>query len=152
MDTLTCTTGVTRFLQIPPPSAQDLEANNGHDSIMWIYDKSEDATSLLHPGFWDQFDYALSERVETVIGKWEVAAVVHGFAGVKIVKPGEVVEWSSANEEKKFEEKGLWWLTRISLGHLERWGRTFLTRGWWIGPRMEPRIRILKKQRERLGV
>lgn len=122
MDTLTCMTGVTRFLQIPPPGS--LRGSNP----MWIYDKSEDAALLLHPGFWKQFDYALSERVETVIGKWEVIGVVEGYAGVAVVKPGEEIK-SAADP-------------------LRRW----LTRGWWLRTRSEPKIRILRKQTAGLEV
>lgn len=154
MDTSTCMTGVTRFLQIPPSPSDGLGTGDEHDGVMWIYDKSEDATSLLHPGFWDQFDYVLTEQVETVIGKWEVAAVVYGYAGIKVVRPGEVAGWGwgSAGEEKDVKGWELRWRIRGLLGGLEHWGRKFVTRGRWLGLRMEPRIRILKKQRESMGV
>lgn len=145
MDTLTCMTGVTRFLQIPPPSTLGLWGSNANAEVMWIYDKSEDATQLLHPGFWEQFDYALAERVETVIGKWEVVGVVEGYAGVAVVKPGEEMK-SSVDA---VADPSRW---RRSLARFETGARRWLTRGWWLRTRSEPKIRILRKQRAGLEV
>lgn len=150
MDTLTCMTGVTRFLQIPPPSPQDLWRSDANDEAMWIYDKSEDAAQLLHPGFWEQFDYVLAERVETVIGKWEVVSTVKGYAGVAVVKPGEGMMKSSGDVVRDPS----WW--RRSLAQwwelFETGARRWVTRGWWLRPRTEPKIRILRKQRAGLDV
>lgn len=150
MDTLTCMTGVTRFLQIPPPSTQSLWGSNANVEVMWIYDKSEDATQLLHPGFWEQFDYALAERVETVIGKWEVVGVVEGYAGVAVVKPGEEMMKSSvdavADPSWWRRSPAQWWEL------FETGARKWLTQGWWLRTRSEPKIRILRKQRAGLEV
>ncbi|MCJ1265472.1 dolichyl-P-Man:Man(7)GlcNAc(2)-PP-dolichol alpha-1,6-mannosyltransferase [Lobaria immixta] len=150
MDTLTCMTGVTRFLQIPPPSPQGLWGRDATAEVMWIYDKSEDATQLLHPGFWEQFDYALAERVETVIGKWEVVGTVEGYAGIAVVKPGEGMMKPSGDADPELP----WW--RWSPARWWEWfetgARTWLTRGWWLRPRSEPKIRILRKQTAGLEV
>lgn len=150
MDTLACMTGVTRFLQIPPPSPQGLRRGDANVEVMWIYDKSEDPTQLLHPGFWDQFDYALAERVETLIGKWEVVGTVEGYAGVAVVKPGEGVMKSSGEAVSDLSwwrwSPARWW------GLFETGARRWLTRGWWLRPRLEPKIRILRKQTAGLEV
>ncbi|MCJ1468444.1 dolichyl-P-Man:Man(7)GlcNAc(2)-PP-dolichol alpha-1,6-mannosyltransferase [Pseudocyphellaria aurata] len=155
MDTLTCMTGVTRFLHIPAPSPHGLSGRDasadvmygvsGSDTsaeVMWIYDKSEDATQLLDPGFWEQFDYALAERVETVIGKWEVVGTVDGYAGVAVVKPGDAMIKSTDDDSSRWQR---------SWERFEHWGR-WVTRGWWLRPRSEPTIRILRKQRAGLEV
>lgn len=124
MDTLACMTGVTRFMEKPPPVLGDESA------AFWIYDKTEDEQKLLDPLFWEGFDYALSERPEQVIGRWEIMEIVEGFAGVGIVKPSEDVE-----------------AVILGLGQVEVLMRKYITRGWWAKMKMEPRIRILKKEK-----
>lgn len=153
MDTLACMTGVTRFLEKPPPVLDDESA------AFWIYDKTEDEMKLLDPLFWEGFDYALSERPELVIGRWQIMETVAGFAGVSIVRPGDdlnaaTVELGSSNES--------WQTTMFAGGRVEAldllmgkvWNggfenpmRRYVTRGWWAKVKMEPRIRILKKER-----
>ncbi|MCJ1225540.1 dolichyl-P-Man:Man(7)GlcNAc(2)-PP-dolichol alpha-1,6-mannosyltransferase [Toensbergia leucococca] len=123
LDTLTCMTGVTRFLQIPPQP---------EGGTQWIYDKTEDPDRLLNAGFWEGFDYALAERPEKVIGKWEILDTVDGFAGVGILRPGE--------ERAEGAWTGRIWET-VEMG-MRRW----VTRGWWVRARMEPRIRVMRKQ------
>ncbi|KAL9595878.1 MAG: hypothetical protein Q9219_006183 [cf. Caloplaca sp. 3 TL-2023] len=155
MDTLACMTGVTRFLQLPPPpprlNISTLE--QGTNGLLWIYDKTEDEDKLLTPLFWEQFDWALAERPERAIGRWEVVDTVEGYGGFKVVRPGE----GHGDEERvssgMFEA---WSLLRARdwkrvMGVVERYGR-IITRGWWIGVRMEPRIRILRKEREVVGL
>lgn len=150
MDTLTCMTGVTRFLQIPPPSPQGSWGSDVNAEVMWIYDKSEDATQLLHPGFWEQFDYALAERAETVIGKWEIVGTVEGYAGVAVVKPGEGMMRSSGDA---VADSSWWrWFPTRWLELFQTGARKWLTRGWWLQLRSEPKIRILRKQRPGLEV
>ena len=116
-------TGVTRFLQIPPQP---------EGGTQWIYDKTEDPDRLLNAGFWEGFDYALAERPEKVIGKWEILDTVDGFAGVGILRPGE--------ERAEGAWTGRIWET-VEMG-MRRW----VTRGWWVRARMEPRIRVMRKQ------
>lgn len=151
LDTLTCMTGVTRFLQIPPPSCPPSKGEVTRPT--WIYDKTDDPTKLLHPAFWESFDYALAERPELVIGNWEILHTVYGFAGVKILRPSDEVPYHTAGEVDK-EQAGIkdpesnlgaektGWLPLV-----EAWIRRHVTRGWWVGIQMEPRIRVMKKQR-----
>lgn len=154
MDTLTCMTGVTRFLQIPPPPM--LSRLGGHDddrnaggSTLWIYDKSEDPDRLLHPAFWEDFDYALAERPETVIGKWEIVGTAEGYARIELVRTGEegsLLLWNSEADRGTWSQQipKLWRAVESSC-------RRLVTRGWWLKIKLEPKIRILKKQRQREG-
>lgn len=155
MDILTCMTGVTRFLQIPPPPM--LSRLGGHDddrnaggSTLWIYDKSEDPDRLLHPAFWAEFDYALTERPETVIGKWEIVGTADGYARIGVVRPGEegsLLLWNSEAEEGTWSHRisRLWRAVESSC-------RRLVTRGWWLKIKLEPKIWILKAQRKREGL
>ncbi|KAI4184867.1 MAG: hypothetical protein LQ348_004473, partial [Seirophora lacunosa] len=126
MDTLSCMTGITRFLQLPPPSpllpppSSIPPSSPPHDSaapagtpeeeedatatkLFYIYDKSENETQLLDPLFWVRFDWALAESVERVIGRWVVEETVDAYAGLRVVRPGEASEESSSGdlEDKK---------------------------------------------------
>ncbi|MCJ1393508.1 dolichyl-P-Man:Man(7)GlcNAc(2)-PP-dolichol alpha-1,6-mannosyltransferase [Xylographa bjoerkii] len=152
MDTLSCVSGVTRFLQITAP--QDNSASNGN--TLWLYDKTENETQLLHPGFWEKFDYALAERPEKAIGGWDILHTVDGFAGVQLLRPGETSRYkvgsdSSLNQSPK-SNTNLWsgvesvayqsWLK------VEEVMRDRVTRGWWVQAKMEPQIRILSSTKE----
>lgn len=147
MDTLSCMTGVTRFLQIPRAT------NRG---TRWLYDKTEDEERLLHPAFWNQFDYALAERPEKAIGSWEVIHTVQGFAGFNTIRPGQGLRHSRnamvamrrlVNSEKRSWENVVDCLLELWMA-FEQLMRTWVTRGWWLEARMEPRIRILKSTKE----
>lgn len=169
MDTLTCMTGVTRFMELPGPESPDLSAAQANGTL-WIYDKTDDSTytpeeaklssilssnsekdTLLHPEFWNRFDYVLAERPEKVIGRWEVVDVVNGLVGVKILRPGEDewVERSSALPARSMAKLG-WEDVNGEMARawrrFEGLARRYVTRGWWVGVRMEPKIRILKRQ------
>ncbi|MCJ1451887.1 dolichyl-P-Man:Man(7)GlcNAc(2)-PP-dolichol alpha-1,6-mannosyltransferase [Mycoblastus sanguinarius] len=149
MDTLACMTGVTRFMEKQPPSLED-------EGAFWVYDKTEDEQKLLDPLFWQGFDYALAENPKRVIGSWQVLETVEGFAGVGILRPGEGKK--DINQDFKLLRKSGW--KSDGLGELlGTWGevvmwkledlmRRYVTRGWWLRMKMEPRIRILRKQRE----
>ena len=144
MDTLACTTGITRFMENRPPALAD-----GTDAF-WVYDKTEDEHKLLDPLFWEGFDYALAEHPERVIGRWNILETVNGFAGVGIVRP---------EEEFKDHGRGFWTLTNDSLSfngkcdlsqllaRFENTMRKRITQGWWIKVKMDPRIRILKREK-----
>ncbi|QDS67991.1 hypothetical protein FKW77_009286 [Venturia effusa] len=132
VDNLACQTGVTRFLE-----SRSTLSNTGQRK--WTFDKTENQTTLLSPTFWDQFDYAIVENVERTIGKWEVVDTIHSFAGVQVVKPGDALGLG------KVESSVLQYWDVI--GVLVR-GR--FTKGWWVTLRLEPRLRILR--RERTGV
>ena len=136
MDNLACQTGVTRFLESHSKRPK------------WIYDKTEDESELLDPVFWQKFDYVLAEKPEKVVGSWEVLDTIYGFAGVGLVKPGEQVSYKKEPFEKGedvatiIEEEGL---IIKAWSQFENVARKF-TRGWWIRVKMEPKIRILKRQ------
>ncbi|KAL8730787.1 MAG: hypothetical protein Q9166_003857 [cf. Caloplaca sp. 2 TL-2023] len=157
MDTLSCMTGITRFLQLPAPPLAGLESviirkgMQDAEQLFWLYDKTEDEERLLDPLFWERFDWVLAERPKRVIGKWEIVETIPAYAGVRVVRPGDDDDVGETQEEGKgrrdigrmFRERdieGLWKL-------VERYGRK-VTGGWWIGVRMEPSIRVLKRQRD----
>ena len=153
MDTLACMTGVTRFMERTPPVLGDAQG------AFWVYDKTEEEEKLLDPLFWKGFDYALAERPERVIGSWHVLSTVEGYSGIAIMKPEE--GWEQATEDVRAVQK-MWtesqwrkdglgtatkWVSETSLGRLESVIRTFVTKGWWVRMKTEPRIRILKRTR-----
>ncbi len=153
MDTLACMTGVTRFMERTPPVLSDAQG------AFWVYDKTEDEEKLLDPLFWEGFDYVLAERPERVIGSWHVVSTVDGYAGVAIVRPED--GWEQAMQdvsvvqelwtESQWRKDGLGtarrWRDGFNLGKLESVIRKFVTKGWWVRMKMEPRIRILKRAR-----
>ena len=146
MDTLSCTTGITRFLEKPPP--QSIMSKQG---TLWIYDKTEDEQTLLRPAFWERFDYALAEKPEKVIGRWEIIEVVNGFAGIRILKPGEGTEGLHEPSEAT-KSIGISFGTKPFRVLAQLWDtfevlmRQHVTKGWWVGAKIEPKIRILRKQ------
>ena len=151
MDTLACMTGVTRFMERAPPVLGDAQG------AFWVYDKTEEEEKLLDPLFWEGFDYALAERPERVIGSWQVLSTVEGYAGVAIMRPedgGEqVVEGVRAVQElwmgSLWRADGLgtarMWVDGLSVGRLQSLIRKFVTKGWWVRMKTEPRIRVLKR-------
>ncbi|TVY33942.1 Dol-P-Man:Man(7)GlcNAc(2)-PP-Dol alpha-1,6-mannosyltransferase, partial [Lachnellula subtilissima] len=92
MDVLSCMTGVTRFQQLPSPYTL-----NGKHTFIY-YDKTENGTTLLDPGFWAQMDYALMEEPGKVIGKWEVLDTVYAYTGIEILRPGDGSSFSENME------------------------------------------------------
>jgi alpha-1,6-mannosyltransferase len=128
-DNLACQTGVTRFLE-----SRSIISSTGQRK--WILDKTEDSSTLLTPQFWAKFDYAIVERVERSIGKWEVVDTVHSFVGVGLVKPGD--DLGCGKVESRILQ---YW------GVLGMFVRGNITKGWWITLKLEPTLRILKRQR-----
>ncbi|OJJ82071.1 dolichyl-P-Man:Man(7)GlcNAc(2)-PP-dolichol alpha-1,6-mannosyltransferase [Aspergillus glaucus CBS 516.65] len=137
---LACQTGVTRFLQIP----------SNTPTVAWKYDKTEDETTKSSSTFWDQFDYALVEAVgpeESRLtsgpdSRWENVEVVNGFAGVRVLRPGE--EARGSVEEGVLRGIGV----ERAVGVWEKGRelvRGFVTKGWWVELRIEPRIRIMRR-------
>ncbi|OJJ49302.1 hypothetical protein ASPZODRAFT_140213 [Penicilliopsis zonata CBS 506.65] len=127
---LACQTGVTRFNQLPT----------------WRYDKTEDDTQKAEATFWSQFDYALIEPGEESLllsdtSSWHQIRTIDGFAGLKIVRPGEPVAGTI--------ESGV---IRRLLGEdaLKAWESASdvlrrVLRGYWVELRMEPRIKIMQR-------
>lgn len=152
-DNLACQTGVTRFLEAhsaPQTIIDVLEAQETIQQRTWAYDKTEDPTLLLDPLFWAKFDYVLAERPEKVIGSWAVVHVVYGFGGVKLLKPGEksgaLIE--EVHGEAAAPSAQVDWTEKVAQGwrKLEGLLRKQVLQGYWVGVRMEPRIRILQNQ------
>ncbi len=137
LDDLSCQTGVTHF--------QENGLLGVERTTAWIYDKTENETQLLDPAFWQQFDYALVERPERAIGKWEIMDVVFGFAGINLARP------SSQQRDNTFSYPGnvfnakqstisrYWQITEVFL-------RENVTFGWWPTIKMQPKITILRRQ------
>ena len=151
MDTLACMTGVTRFMERAPPALGD------EQGAFWVYDKTEEEEKLLDPLFWEGFDYALAERPERVIGSWHVISTVHGYAGVAVMRPDEDAEqvtedvravrhlWTESRWREDWTGTARKWM--VSTGRVESLLRSFVTQGWWVRMKTEPRIRILKRAR-----
>lgn len=129
-DNLVCQTGLTRFLEARSERAL------GRRSPKWVFDKTENRTTLLDPLFWKQFDYVLAESPERVIGAWESVDVVKGFDGVQIVRPSTDVTVEGASEPHDV------------LSKVEKLARRYVTKGWWARVRMDPKMHILKRQTE----
>lgn len=157
MDTLACMTGVTRFLKLSPPVLEKTD-----QAALWVYDKEEDERRLLDPLFWEGIDYAIAEFPERVIGRYEVLDTVEGYAGVKIVRPtdspalGDEVGWEEVRkicfravgevrQRRNFDALG----GCVERGYelMEGMMRRYVTRGWWVRMRMEPRLRVLRRER-----
>ncbi|KAI0468759.1 Alg9-like mannosyltransferase family-domain-containing protein [Xylaria cf. heliscus] len=138
-DVLSCMTGVTLFGQHPhwPGSGSPGPSSSHHDgAVSFTFDKTEDEATLRNPLFWEQFDYVLAEDPAKPLGPWETIGVVEGFAGIEVLRPGRDV----GGGDRVLGRGAL--LARVR-------GRVRgLTGGWWVGPRMVPRVYILRKVRE----
>ncbi|OBT76167.1 hypothetical protein VF21_05025 [Pseudogymnoascus sp. 05NY08] len=174
MDVLSCMTGITRFQEAEPSKpfwrADFLHywgnsgvlpgKEGGQDwEIEWVYDKTEDEAALRDVRFWDQFDYALVEDRRKALGEWRLLDVVWGFAGgVEVLRPGEEMmhasdeeAWHSAMAPWESWRKGeVGWDVVMQMlgprGRLKEVVRRFVTRGWWVGPRMEHKIHIMARK------
>ncbi|KAI0175976.1 glycosyltransferase family 22 protein [Hypoxylon sp. FL1284] len=137
-DVLSCMTGVTLFGQHPYPPTDPRPANG----ITFNWDKTEDENTLRNPEFWERFDYVLAEDPVKAIGPWETIGVVEGIAGVEFVKPGTR---SSGGDIESGQDRVF---GRGALVRSVKETARALTGGWWVGPKMEPKIHILRKMRE----
>ncbi|KAI1855530.1 hypothetical protein JX266_000395 [Neoarthrinium moseri] len=136
-DVLSCMTGVTLFGQhtYPPNDSKPVT-----ETVSFAFDKTEKSSTLRNPAFWSKFDYVLLEDPSKAIGSWETIGTIEGFAGVEVLRPGmEATDDLEAGHGQV-----------LGRGALVKKAREIVrgvTGGWWVGPRMEPRIRILKKLR-----
>lgn len=153
---LACQTGVTRFLESHSGAStvvDALEVPNLLAERTWIYDKTEDSSALLDPMFWVKFDYVLAEKPEKIIGSWAIAHTVYGYAGLRILKPGqqsgsvqvdhlESLSHGTADPGRGWtDEVARWWRA------LEEVLRDKVLRGYWAEIRMEPKIHVLVNQK-----
>ena len=126
LDNLACQSGVTRFQQIRP---------------LWVYDKTENETTLHNVAFWQQFDYVLAEHPERLIGNWKPIDAVSGYAGLSI-RPGEdddILPLSSSYGKLAAGMKDVYVSVSLFI-------RQKITTGYWPAVRTEPRIYILQKE------
>jgi alpha-1,6-mannosyltransferase len=143
-DVLSCMTGVTLFGTSSGTLGKSETVGDGGaprdlDFRGIVLDKTEDPARLADPSFWLQFEYVLAEDPTTVKGgEWEEVAVVEGYAGVEILRPGMGGDVEKAEDKRKVAGKG------ASVAAVRDRVRS-LTGGWWIGPRMVPKIRILRR-------
>lgn len=152
-DVLSCMTGVTRFgvssgNNVPTRhnfvgdvSVVFAGNSDGSDSApaAWLtLDKTEDEAALVMEDFWVRFDYLLMEDERAVKGGlWDTVAVVEGYAGIEVLKPGV--------ETGQSELEGVRRVGRGAQLTALRDRVRQLTGGWWVGPKLSPRIRIMKR-------
>lgn len=131
-DVLSCMTGVTLFLQKRTP---DL-----------AFDKTEEPSVLRSTAFWSKFDYLMMEDPSKIPGggsEWEILGTIHGYSGIEMLRP------QSKDPEKAGAEPADEEATKVlGKGRLLSNIRTKIrsvTGGWWLGPRMEPRVHLLRR-------
>jgi alpha-1,6-mannosyltransferase len=132
MDNLACQTGVTRFLE------KDAGAR-------FIYDKTENQTTLLDPGFWQRFNYVLAEDPKRIIGRWEVMDTVYGYSGIGFGRLGVDQESAPAVPTRGVVAQPLNMLLQI-YNQVARTASQKLTGGRWPIVKMEPKIYLLRSQ------
>ncbi|KAK7742173.1 Dol-P-Man:Man(7)GlcNAc(2)-PP-Dol alpha-1,6-mannosyltransferase [Diatrype stigma] len=126
-------------------------------ATMFTFDKTEDPVALRNPAFWERFDYVLAEDPAAVLGgrSWEVVGVVEGFAGIEMAKPGlEEESGGKGGGDLESGSGGGRDYRIVGRGELVRQIKDrvrSLTGGWWIGPRMVPKVYILRRMREGEG-
>ncbi|KAI1333138.1 glycosyltransferase family 22 protein [Xylariaceae sp. FL0255] len=143
-DVLSCMTGVTLFgqhQQWPKDPLLDSHPAAEDDDISIVFDKTESKSTLRNPFFWEKFDYVLAEDASKALGPWEIIGVIEGFAGVEILKPGSTDKGDIESGQDVVFGRGV--LVKKTRDFVRK-----LTGGWWVGPRMEPRVHILRKIRE----
>lgn len=162
LDNLSTQTGITRFLQHPVPTEP------GDD--LWIYDKSENATDLLDPFWWEQFDYAIMESPTLAIGSWDVVSAIYGLGRFRVLRLHEKRETDSQQQDEKALGSSGFGIDEIATqmygfigkkaavaarqllweGHGARFllGRQWSwTRGWWVDIEWTPKLYILRRQK-----
>ncbi|KAF7503826.1 hypothetical protein GJ744_003216 [Endocarpon pusillum] len=160
LDNLSTQTGITRFLQHAPSLTRQ--------GRQWYYDKSDNATDLLDPFWWTQFDYAIMESPQLAIGSWDVVTTIHGLGPIRILHRGEKREqeglvtgwekldvWTDGLDMvalNMFGPAGLQFsMTARQLlreGYGTHWllGRGWSwTGGWWVDVGWVPKLYVLKQ-------
>ncbi|KAK5155911.1 alpha-1,6- mannosyltransferase [Recurvomyces mirabilis] len=85
-------TGVTRFQELHPA---------------WLYDKTEyEESTMLDPLFWQEYDWAVVEHPERIIGSWQPVDGIEGYAGLALRDDSGRI-WPHVRKETK-----LWILRR----------------------------------------
>lgn len=144
-DVLTCMTGLTLFgqnLYGPPPA---LDSSPASPSPVLFFDKTESDEDLDHPQFWSQFDYLLMEDPSLVRGTWDTIGQIHSYDGIEVLRPGQTAASTESSPEEGTGHNVLG--QGATVATVRDVVRKY-TGGWWIGPRMSPRIHIMKQVRE----
>ncbi|KAM0492398.1 hypothetical protein ACHAP8_009918 [Fusarium lateritium] len=143
-DVLTCMTGLTLFGQNPSgyPLAFPITPEPDATSPVLLFDKTEQEENLSMPRFWERFDYVLAEDPRKVLGGWQVVGVVTGYDGIEFLKPGSSPVGDESEEGRIGGERVLGLGAHVAV--LRNFVRGY-TGGWWVGPRMSPKIRILRR-------
>ncbi|GBF60114.1 Dol-P-Man:Man(7)GlcNAc(2)-PP-Dol alpha-1,6-mannosyltransferase [Trichophyton mentagrophytes] len=154
MDTLTCQTGATHFLEMPIPRSPMIHLPGSNDGSFpelkagesrWIYDKTESELEKRNSEFWGRIDYALveDEAVLRGMGNWRLIDNASGYDGIRIVRPGTDNCYACGVEtmilRTFFGDTGVdYWESFKAVA------RKHITRGWWVEARLAPKIRIMK--------
>ncbi|KAF3762482.1 family 22 glycosyltransferase [Cryphonectria parasitica EP155] len=154
-DVLSCMTGVTLFGvaggdNVPTRHnfineggvvvAETSGGDQDNKPAAWlVLDKTEDETVLSDPNFWLRFDYLLVEDESAVTaGQWDTIAVVEGLAGTEVLRPGTEPKQSEPANVRRVGRGAFYTALR---DRVRQW-----TGGWWAGPRLAPKIRIMKRE------
>jgi alpha-1,6-mannosyltransferase len=161
LDNLSTQTGITRLLQHSPST----KPGDPH----WIYDKTENATDLLNPFWWTQFDYTVMESPQLAIGSWNVVSTIYALGSIRILRPEEkrddnylataerrVSPWDLGLASVAMEMYGPFgrWVI-VTTGNILREGygvqwmlgkKWSWTRGWWVDVDWVPRLYVLKQR------
>lgn len=152
-DVLTCMTGLTLFGQNPHglPLAHGIPSApaEGSTAPLLMFDKTEDEDVLSCAEFWTLFDYILTEDPsKTTGGQWKTIGIVQGYDGVEVLRSGARAANEDDVDDRADPEMASLTPPILGRGAVVRRVRTFvrsLTGGWYVGPRMAPRIHILKQ-------
>lgn len=152
-DVLTCMTGLTLFGQNPHglPLAHGIPSSlaEGHTAPLLIFDKTEDQDILSRADFWTLFHYILTEDPGKITsGQWKTIGIVQGYDGVEVLRPGAQAANEDVVDDRVDPEMASLTPSILGRGAVVQHIRTFirsLTGGWYVGPRMAPRIHILKQ-------
>ena len=160
LDNLALQTGITRFLQLPPPATPLVllpgrlapggrytpEYESG--ASMWVYDKTENQTQLLSPAFWLGFDWCIMEDPGKAIGAWQVKDVIYGLGRPRLVRP---------EHDRTLQDRRETWSGLLTAIYGEGAGKVYdvlrsvvydkgLTKGWWVEWGLERKLYVLKKE------
>ncbi|KAG6116301.1 hypothetical protein E4U14_000304 [Claviceps sp. LM454 group G7] len=144
-DVLTCMTGLTLFNQNKqglPLALMDFSPSTKEDAValkapVYLFDKTEHSEQLGLPVFWQKFDYALLEDPALAIGEWAVVGAVHGYSGVEMLRPGQ----PDPNRSREHKALGLGAWIAVLRERVRQY-----TGGWWVGPRMAPRVYVMERR------
>jgi alpha-1,6-mannosyltransferase len=157
---LACQTGVTRFLQLPPPLLhlpghpdRKLPFLQSGTPTLWTYDKTENATLRSPSAFWDRFDYVLAESEHEIKSRvadperWAVVDETAGFDGIRVLRPhekGDGLIETDIIHALGGGEYAVRQYTALRDGIVRR----YLTGGYWAEIAMRPKIRTLRHVRD----